>query len=118
MEGAGGIIFTESFSLGDPTVSTLEIWGAEYQESNALLAYPQHLSVIKNLASRERCPLDVVGTITGNDKVSDNLFFLPICVIGGGSSTLVRSISKTPFVSYFFKNLFAVCICIALNLFH
>lgn len=69
MEDAGGIIFTESFSLGDPTVSTLEIWGAEYQESNAILANPQHLPALKNLAARERCPLDVVGMITGNDKV-------------------------------------------------
>ncbi|XP_042234579.1 phosphoribosylformylglycinamidine synthase-like isoform X2 [Homarus americanus] len=69
MEGAGGVIFTESFSLGDPTLSTLEIWGAEYQESNAFLSDAKVLPTLTQLAARERCPMDVVGVITGDDKV-------------------------------------------------
>lgn len=70
MEGSGGVIFTNSFTLGDPTLSTLEIWGAEYQESNAFLTHPEHLVSLERLAARERCPLDIVGQITGDNKVS------------------------------------------------
>nr|XP_027213308.1 phosphoribosylformylglycinamidine synthase-like isoform X1 [Penaeus vannamei]XP_027213309.1 phosphoribosylformylglycinamidine synthase-like isoform X1 [Penaeus vannamei]XP_027213310.1 phosphoribosylformylglycinamidine synthase-like isoform X1 [Penaeus vannamei] len=69
MEGAGGTIFTQAFSLGDPTLSTLEVWGAEYQESNAILAHPDRMAALARLAARERCPVDVVGVITGDDKV-------------------------------------------------
>ena len=69
MEGAGGVVFRDSFSLGDPTLSTLEVWGAEYQESNALLVQPSHLPAMVQIAERERCPLDTVGYITGDDKV-------------------------------------------------
>lgn len=69
MEGAGGVIFTESFSVGDPTLSTLEVWGAEYQESNALLTDFHHLTSLKMLAAREKCPLDIVGFITDDHKV-------------------------------------------------
>ncbi|XP_042875001.1 phosphoribosylformylglycinamidine synthase-like [Penaeus japonicus] len=69
MEGAGGTIFTQAFTLGDPTLSTLEVWGAEYQESNAILAPPEGVPALARLAARERCPVDVVGVITGDDKV-------------------------------------------------
>lgn len=69
MEGAGGTIFTQAFSLGDPTLSTLEVWGAEYQESNAILAHPDKIAALARLTARERCPVDVVGVITGDDKV-------------------------------------------------
>lgn len=69
MEGAGGVVFRDSFTLGDPTLSTLEVWGAEYQESNALLVQPSDLPALAELATRERCPLDTVGYITGDNKV-------------------------------------------------
>ncbi|MPC28113.1 Phosphoribosylformylglycinamidine synthase [Portunus trituberculatus] len=69
MEGAGGLVFRDSFTLGDPTLSTLEVWGAEYQESNALLVQPSDLPALALLATRERCPIDTVGYITGDNKV-------------------------------------------------
>lgn len=69
MEGAGGVVFRDSFTLGDPTLSTLEVWGAEYQESNALLMQPNDLPALALLAARERCPIDTVGYITGDNKV-------------------------------------------------
>ncbi|KAJ8937884.1 hypothetical protein NQ314_011667, partial [Rhamnusium bicolor] len=37
VEPVGGIIYANRFELGDPTINTLELWGAEYQENNALL---------------------------------------------------------------------------------
>lgn len=69
MEGAGGVVFRDSFTLGDPTLSTLEVWGAEYQESNALLVQPSDLPSLGQVAARERCPVDTTGYITGDNKV-------------------------------------------------
>ncbi|XP_058678990.1 phosphoribosylformylglycinamidine synthase [Ammospiza caudacuta] len=68
-EPAGAVIYASRFQLGDPTVSILELWGAEYQESNALLVRPEALGLLRRLAERERCPLSVVGTITGDGRI-------------------------------------------------
>ncbi|XP_050196692.1 phosphoribosylformylglycinamidine synthase-like, partial [Myiozetetes cayanensis] len=68
-EPAGAAIYASRFQLGDPTLSVLEIWGAEYQESNALLVRPAGLELLRRLSERERCPLSVVGTITGDGKI-------------------------------------------------
>ncbi|XP_058684509.1 phosphoribosylformylglycinamidine synthase isoform X4 [Poecile atricapillus] len=68
-EPAGAVIYASRFQLGDPTLSVLELWGAEYQESNALLARPGALALLQRLAQRERCPLSVVGTITGDGRI-------------------------------------------------
>lgn len=70
MEPAGAVIFSKNFTLGDPTINALELWGAEYQESNALLCAEKDVDVIKKIAERERCPVDFVGTVTGTGKVS------------------------------------------------
>lgn len=37
VEPEGALIFTKEFQLGDPTITVMELWGAEYQENNALL---------------------------------------------------------------------------------
>ncbi|KAM6307819.1 phosphoribosylformylglycinamidine synthase [Podargus strigoides] len=68
-EPAGAVIYASRFQRGDPTLSVLELWGAEYQESNALLVRPPRLGLLRRLATRERCPLDVVGTVTGDGKI-------------------------------------------------
>lgn len=56
--------------LGDPTLNALEIWGAEYQESNALLLRPLDRDFLSRVSARERCPACFVGTITGDRRVS------------------------------------------------
>nr|XP_042714906.1 phosphoribosylformylglycinamidine synthase-like isoform X2 [Chrysemys picta bellii] len=66
---AGAVIYASRFQLGDPTLSVLEIWGAEYQESNALLLRPTDTALLQRLGQRERCPVDVVGTITGDGRI-------------------------------------------------
>ncbi|XP_043393135.1 phosphoribosylformylglycinamidine synthase isoform X3 [Chelonia mydas] len=66
---AGAVIYASRFQLGDPTLSVLEIWGAEYQESNALLLRPTDAALLQRLGQRERCPVDVVGTITGDGRI-------------------------------------------------
>lgn len=68
-EPQGAVIYTKSFQLGDPTLSVLEIWGAEYQESNALLVRPEDAEFLKSVCRRERSPVDFVGNITGDGRI-------------------------------------------------
>lgn len=58
---------------GDPTLSVLELWGAEYQESNALLLRPSDRSFLERVCQREKCPVDFVGNITGDGKARFSL---------------------------------------------
>ena len=64
-EPAGAIIHVNKFQLGDLTLSTLEIWGAEYQESDAILVEEKNVEVLKNISKREKVPICFVGEITG-----------------------------------------------------
>ncbi|XP_069507830.1 phosphoribosylformylglycinamidine synthase [Ambystoma mexicanum] len=68
-EPAGAVIYASKFQLGDPTLSVLEIWGAEYQESNALLMRTQDADFLKSVCRREKCPVDFVGEITGDGRI-------------------------------------------------
>lgn len=63
-------IFCPDAQRGDPTLSVLELWGAEYQESNALLLRSSDRSFLESVCQREKCPVDFVGKITGDGKVS------------------------------------------------
>ncbi|CAL1270868.1 unnamed protein product [Larinioides sclopetarius] len=68
VEPAGAVIYAEEFQLGDPTISILELWGAEYQESNAILINPKDKSALQSIGDREKCPINFVGEVnsTGN----------------------------------------------------
>ena len=48
------MIHSEKFELGDPTLSLLEIWGAEYQESDAMLVADKDVPLVQKIAERER----------------------------------------------------------------
>ena len=50
-------------------MSVLEIWGAEYQENNALLIRPSSEAIFKEIAERENCPIRILGAVTGDGKV-------------------------------------------------
>nr|XP_031826710.1 phosphoribosylformylglycinamidine synthase [Nomia melanderi] len=69
VEPAGAVIFTKKFELGDSSLSTLELWGAEYQENDAILCKPEDTDLLKEIAAREKCPINFVGTVTGNGKI-------------------------------------------------
>ena len=56
-------------SLGDATMTPLELWGAEYQESNALLVDPRDIPLLRAMAERERCHVDVVGEVSADGRV-------------------------------------------------
>lgn len=58
---AGATIFSKEFHLGDPTIEIIELWGAEYQENNAILCRPEDRQILEQISARERCPIDFVG---------------------------------------------------------
>jgi len=92
-EPAGALIRTKDFQLGDPTLSVLEIWGAEYQESDAILIEENNVKVLQKLSEREKVSVCVVGEITGdgcivledssNHTASKNAVDLPLDVVLG-----------------------------------
>ncbi|KAE9450141.1 hypothetical protein C3L33_17954, partial [Rhododendron williamsianum] len=82
-QGAGGncnvvkeIIYPEGAEIdiravvvGDHTMSVLEIWGAEYQEQDAILVNPESRSLLQSICDRERVSMAVIGTISGEGRV-------------------------------------------------
>ncbi|XP_043267465.1 phosphoribosylformylglycinamidine synthase [Venturia canescens] len=69
VEPAGAVIFTRNFELGDESISTMELWGAEYQENDAILCRKEDGQLLKKIAKREKCPINFVGTVTGMGKI-------------------------------------------------
>lgn len=65
----GGKIEIRDINIGDETMSVLEIWGAEYQERNALLIKPYSLKKFKEICEREKCNYEILGEITGDGKI-------------------------------------------------
>lgn len=66
---AGARIDVRAIPIGDETLSVLEIWGAEYQENNALLIRPEHKGLFESLCEREKVPCAFLGTVTGDGRV-------------------------------------------------
>jgi len=66
---AGAKIEVRKIQLGDNTLSVLEIWGAEYQEQNALLVHPERATEFLSLCRREKVPCAFIGEITGDGYI-------------------------------------------------
>lgn len=66
---AGARIDIRKVILGDQTLSVLEIWGAEYQENDALLIRPESLELFRELCEREKVPFSVIGEVTGDGYI-------------------------------------------------
>jgi len=69
VEPLGAKIDVRSIPVGDDTLSVLEIWGAEYQENDALLLKPEHEQLFRDLAAREKVGVAFVGKVTGDGRV-------------------------------------------------
>lgn len=66
---AGGRIKIRNIILGDQTLSAVEIWGAEYQERNALLIWPERLEKFRAICQRENVNCEDLGEITDDGRV-------------------------------------------------
>jgi phosphoribosylformylglycinamidine synthase len=73
VEKSGGRIDIRKIKVGDPTMSVLEIYVAEYQERNGLLIRPENIGEFKAICAREKVNCEVLGTVTGDGRfvVSD-----------------------------------------------
>ncbi|KAK6933134.1 Phosphoribosylformylglycinamidine synthase, N-terminal [Dillenia turbinata] len=65
----GAEIDIRAVVVGDHTMSVLEIWGAEYQEQDAILVKPESRSMLQSICQRERVSMAVIGTISGDGRV-------------------------------------------------
>jgi phosphoribosylformylglycinamidine synthase len=66
---AGGRIDIRKVISGDASLSVLELWGAEYQEADALLIRPESVALFTGLCARERVPVAYVGLVTGDGMI-------------------------------------------------
>ena len=64
----GAEIDIRAIVVGDQTMSVLEIWGAEYQEQDAILVKPESRSLLHSICERERVSMAVIGTISGDGR--------------------------------------------------
>lgn len=70
-EPLGATIDANKFTLGDNTVNVLELWAAEYQESDAILTCNNDKCqrLIDDISRREKCKIDVVGDVTNDGQI-------------------------------------------------
>ena len=54
----------------DLSMSPMEIWCCEAQERYVLAIKPEALKLFRNICERERCPVAVIGTATGDRHLS------------------------------------------------
>ncbi|MDD2465386.1 MAG: phosphoribosylformylglycinamidine synthase [Desulfobulbus sp.] len=68
VEHAGGRVEIRKIRVGDPTMSVLEIYVAEYQERVGLLISPENIEQFQNICAREKVACEVLGEVTGDLK--------------------------------------------------
>ncbi|MFH1215466.1 MAG: phosphoribosylformylglycinamidine synthase [Pseudomonadota bacterium] len=66
VEKAGGRIGIRKMKVGDPTMSVLEIYVAEYQERNGFLISAENIEKFQAICDREKVNCEVLGEVTGD----------------------------------------------------
>jgi phosphoribosylformylglycinamidine synthase len=66
VEKAGGWVEVRNIRVGDPTMSVLEIYVAEYQERCGFLIRPENLPRFQAICLREKVACEVLGEVTGD----------------------------------------------------
>ncbi len=66
VEHSGGYIEIRKMRVGDPTMSVLEIYVAEYQERNGFLISPENIDRFQAICEREKVGCEVLGEVTGD----------------------------------------------------
>ena len=68
VEKAGGKIELRRIKLGDPTLSVLKIWIAEYQERCGFLIHPKRMEEFESICEREKVNCEILGKVTGDGR--------------------------------------------------
>jgi phosphoribosylformylglycinamidine synthase len=66
VEKSGGRIEIRNIRVGDPTMSVVEIYVAEYQERNGFLISPENIKQFQAICEREKVGCEVLGEVTGD----------------------------------------------------
>ena len=66
VEHAGGRVEIRNIRVGDPTMSVLEIYVAEYQERTGFLISPDNIAAFQAICDREKVACEVLGEVTGD----------------------------------------------------
>lgn len=69
LEDTGGTIEIDKLPLGDPTLSDKEIISNESQERMGIAIHEKDVALLQKVADRERAPMYVVGTATGDQEL-------------------------------------------------
>jgi len=69
VETTGGIIHLDKLPIGDPTLSAKEIASNESQERMGLILADKDLTLLQEIAGRERAPIYMVGQTTGDQQL-------------------------------------------------
>jgi phosphoribosylformylglycinamidine synthase len=66
----GADVYLGRVRRGDASLSPLEVWGAEYQESQGVLVDGERaLAALRRVCAREAAPMEVVGQVTGHGRI-------------------------------------------------
>ena len=74
IEPFGGSVDIRAVTCGDSTMNALELWTAEFQESNTCLIDKSNVHKLQSICARENLPCDVLGCTepTGEIEVYDS----------------------------------------------
>jgi len=68
VEKTGGKIELRRIKLGDPTLTVLKIWIAEYQERCGFLIPLERIEEFKSICEREKVNCEILGEVTGDGR--------------------------------------------------
>jgi phosphoribosylformylglycinamidine synthase len=68
VEKAGGKIELRRIRLGDPTLSVLKTWIAEFQERCGFLIKPERIAEFESICEREKVNCECLGEVTGDGR--------------------------------------------------
>lgn len=95
----GGEVFLNKVNIGDKSLSSLEIWGAEYQEQVTILIDEKNRDIVKSVCTRENVPVEFVGSVKETGKIEvfdrDNTLIVNL--------DLDETLNKIPQKEYTFK---------------
>ena len=66
VEKSGGWVQIRNIRVGDPTMSVLEIYVAEFQERTGFLIRPENIDRFQAICNREKVGCEILGEVTGD----------------------------------------------------
>lgn len=70
VEHTGGDVIIDNLPVGDPTLSLKEIISNESQERMGMLMKPEDVTLLEEIAQRERAPVYIAGHTTGDHQLT------------------------------------------------